>query len=218
MPAPAPPSSWGGDLSSGSPSLIMGGRTTTTGDGQILNKKSIYSGGTIELPSTGQFVLPDGGRVSLSNGVELVVGSESQLDFDPTATVDATRFSLQINGNHTLKSASDNEDDAIFRLLGAPVSIEPLQSLIISGTTLFNAFADLHFVGGTFTTGALIGAGSSSSDLILAIGTFNLTSSDLELGFGTPFGVELQGGTTDINVTNGDVNTLVNGVLSTNGT
>lgn len=204
-----------GDASDG-PASVTYGHMIATGDGEFFVEVGNFFGTTIDLSSAGQLIVPPEGTAVFDGGVAIIVDSESQLIFSPFADIHGGRLSLQINGDHELVSGDFlNTELPIFRLFGNQPSIEEFQSLIIAGTMTLESNADLNLVGGTFTTGALML--QASSELILASGTFNLTNSDLELGTGMPFRTEIQAGSTNINVTNGDVITLADGVLNTNG-
>lgn len=102
-------------------------------------------------------------------------------------------------------------------LLGSAVSLSPLKSLGVSGTTTLNGAATLSIDGGTFSTGALVDNGGFAFNS----GTFNLTNDDLVIGSGGLFGGVAQFGLNqEINVSNsatvdsGSVLLLANGSFS----
>jgi hypothetical protein len=193
--------------------IISGGNVTTSGTGQI-TFRSTLNNVIVNLPSPGTFVVPlSAFSIVLTGGTTLIVDSEDQIEIDPSVIITTRSYSIQINGDHTLVNSGSG---ALRRIFGDVPTFDQDQSFIVAGTTTIAPSARIRVEGGAFSTGAVV-FGNIDSEIILSSGTFNLTNSDLELGTGMPFRGELQAGTTDINVTNGDVHTLADGVLNTNG-
>ncbi|MEM7541638.1 MAG: hypothetical protein AAF384_08630 [Pseudomonadota bacterium] len=210
-----------GDMTSDASLTVQNGAALTVGDFR-LGSSTFSSGNTVGATITGSGTTADisdldignvpAGSVSavwrsldqsVTNALDVTVSTGGTLEIN-NATFNANSIALNggqldwQSGNLGIASGLTIGSSGVF---GSSLSIDTGKTLTVGppGGTTVEAGGSLSLDGGVFSTGSLTNNGT----FVLNSGTFNLTSDDLLVGVGGPFGdVFIPPSTVDINVTN----------------